>query len=85
MTETETLGLRQKVLEHIINFSKEIIYDDPDTITEDTTFESQGLDSLDLVELSMSLEDDFEVSFNQEPLAWESPKDAIDSVVRLKS
>ena len=32
---------------------------EPDEITEETTFEDLGADSVDLVELSMSLEEEF--------------------------
>ena len=34
---------------------------EPDEITEETTFEDLGADSVDLVELSMSLEDEFDI------------------------
>ena len=34
---------------------------EPDEITEETTFEDLGADSVDLVELSMSLEEEFDI------------------------
>lgn len=41
---------------------------DADTITEATTFEDLGADSLDLVELMMSLEEEFSISAAEEEL-----------------
>ena len=34
---------------------------EPDEITEETTFEDLGADSVDLVELSMNLEEEFDI------------------------
>ena len=39
---------------------------DPDKITPDSTFESLGIDSLDIVELIMGLEDHLNVELNLE-------------------
>ena len=41
---------------------------DADSITEATTFEDLGADSLDLVELMMSLEEEFSISAAEEEL-----------------
>ncbi len=41
---------------------------DEDAITEATTFEDLGADSLDLVELMMSLEEEFSISAAEEEL-----------------
>lgn len=34
---------------------------EPDEITEETTFEDMGADSVDIVELSMALEEEFDI------------------------
>lgn len=41
---------------------------DEDSITETTSFEDLGADSLDLVELMMSLEEEFSISAAEEEL-----------------
>ncbi len=41
---------------------------DADSITETTSFEDLGADSLDLVELMMSLEEEFSISAAEEEL-----------------
>ena len=39
---------------------------DPQDITEDTSFEDMQIDSLDLVEIIMDLEDEFDISIDTE-------------------
>ena len=50
------------VLEKIIGILEDYTDVDASSINEDTTFEELGLDSLDTVELMMSVEDEFGVS-----------------------
>ncbi|MCD8316297.1 MAG: acyl carrier protein [Eggerthellaceae bacterium] len=52
-----------------IDTVKEILSDrldiDPDTVNEDSTFESLGIDSLDMVELICDLEEACEIDFGE--------------------
>lgn len=48
--------------EKIKNMIAEKMDMDPEDITEDTSFEDMQIDSLDLVEIMMDLEDEFDVS-----------------------
>ena len=52
------------MLERIAKVLKDYKSDDSLIITEDTTFEELELDSLDTVELIMSLEDEFGVTID---------------------
>lgn len=52
---------------------KEIIMDqlsisDPDMVTMDTTLEDLGADSLDMVEVIMAIEDEFDIQIRDEDL-----------------
>ena len=47
------------IYEKIVKLLSEQFGMEPDEINEDTTFEDLGADSVDLVELSMSLEEEF--------------------------
>lgn len=38
---------------------------DPDTITEESTFESLGIDSLDMAELTCTLEEELDIEFGE--------------------
>ena len=38
---------------------------DPETVTEESTFESLGIDSLDMVELIVDLEDEMGIEFGE--------------------
>ena len=49
-------------LEKIKNMIAEKMDMDPEDITEDTSFEDMQIDSLDLVEIIMDLEDEFDIS-----------------------
>lgn len=48
----------------------------PESVTEDSTFDSLGIDSLDMVELICELEDRCEVNFG-EPEGLETVKDLV--------
>ena len=49
------------IFEKIVALLSEQFSAEPDTITLETTFEDLGADSLDIVELSMALEEEFDV------------------------
>ncbi|SHH93942.1 acyl carrier protein [Sporobacter termitidis DSM 10068] len=53
------------VFERIVNLIKENI-NDTESITEDTTFESLGIDSLDTVEMVMQLEEELGIEIELE-------------------
>ena len=38
---------------------------DPDTVTEESTFETLGVDSLDMAELTCSLEEELDIDFGE--------------------
>ena len=52
-----------------IDTVKEILNDnldiDPETVSEDSTFESLGIDSLDMVELTCDLEERCDIEFGE--------------------
>ncbi|MDY5230751.1 MAG: acyl carrier protein [Eubacteriales bacterium] len=55
------------ILEKIIEITAEQLDIDPDTITPDTAFiEDLDADSLDVVELMMALEEEFDVEISEE-------------------
>ncbi len=56
------------VFEKIRSLLSEQLGFDEDQITEATSFEDLGADSLDLVELMMSLEEEFSISADEEEL-----------------
>lgn len=86
MTDSKTNALRQEVLSKIAVFVREAVRDsDQSSITEDTTFLDLHTDSLDMVELSMELEDTFGVDLKTLHVSWLTVKEAIDSVVALKA
>lgn len=55
---------------------------DPSEITEDATFDSLGIDSLDMVELIVDLEDSCDVEFG-EPEGLETVGDLVDYIESL--
>lgn len=55
---------------------------DPSEITEDATFDSLGIDSLDMVELIVDLEDRCDVEFG-EPEGLETVGDLVDYIESL--
>ena len=56
------------VFEKIRSLLSEQLGFDEDQITEATSFEDLGADSLDVVELMMSLEEEFSISADEEDL-----------------
>ena len=64
-----------------IDTVKEILQEnldiDPASVTEESTFESLGIDSLDLVELMCELEDRLDIDFG-EPEGLETMGDLVD-------
>ena len=52
-------------MEIITNLLHENLDIDPEQVTEDATFDSLGIDSLDMVELICDLEDECEVEFGE--------------------
>lgn len=57
---------------------------DPANVTEDATFDSLGIDSLDMVELICEIEDEFDVDFG-EPDGLETIEDLIDYIESLQN
>lgn len=55
---------------------------DPETVEEDSTFESLGIDSLDMVELTCDLEEKLDVDFG-EPEGLETVGDLVEYVDSL--
>ena len=58
------------VFEKIRSLLSEQLGFDEEMITESTSFEDLGADSLDLVELMMSLEEEFSISADEEELTY---------------
>ncbi len=53
-------------LEKLVGIIAENVDCDPSTVTESTTFESLGIDSLDTVEMIMQLEEELEIELQLE-------------------
>lgn len=71
--DNETIFMRRKEMKIMLEKMKEIIAEqlsvEADTITEETSFkEDLGADSLDLFELVMSLEEEYNVEIPSEDL-----------------
>ncbi|MCQ2553847.1 MAG: acyl carrier protein [Clostridia bacterium] len=69
-------------LEIIQNLLQENIGIDPSEVNEDSTFDSLGIDSLDMVELICNLEDEMDIEFG-EPEGLETVGDIIEYVNSL--
>lgn len=50
------------IFEKIVELLSEQFSVEPETIALDTSFEDMGADSLDIVELSMALEEEFDIA-----------------------
>ena len=57
---------------------------DPEEVTESATFDSLGIDSLDMVELICDLEDEFGIEFG-EPEGLETVGDLIEYIEGLQN
>ena len=67
--------------ERFRNCAVDVLSVEPDQVVPDATFESIDADSLDLVELVMALEEEFDVSVEEEELEGiETVKAAFDLV-----
>ena len=71
----------------IINFLKEefINYSDFEIsgVNLDTNLVEIGLDSLDLIEITMDLEHEFEIEINDDDVyAWQTPNDIVNAVLK---
>lgn len=71
----------------IINFLKEefINYSDFEIsgVNLDTDLDEIGLDSLDLIEITMDLEHEFEIEINDDDVyAWQTPNDIVNAVLK---
>lgn len=71
----------------IINFLKEefINYSDFEIsgVNLDTNFDEIGLDSLDLIEITMDLEHEFEIEIDDEEVYWwQTPNDIVNTVLK---
>lgn len=54
----------------------------PEDVTEDSTFDTLGIDSLDMVELICDLEDELDIDFG-EPEGLETVEDLVDYIDSL--
>lgn len=70
-------------MEIITNLLHENLDIDPEQVTEDATFDSLGIDSLDMVELICDLEDECKVEFG-EPEGLETVGDLVEYIEGLK-
>ena len=71
----------------IINFLKEefINYSDFELsgVNLDTDLSEIGLDSLDLIEITMDLEHEFEIEIDDDEVyAWQTPNDIVNTVLK---
>ncbi len=85
MTDQEIVALRKRTLDCIAEFIYHVTDTERASVTEDTSRIAVGLDSLDIVGLSMELEEKLSVELKQSQLTWLTVKEAVDCVVRLKS
>lgn len=73
---------RNAILERVIEVVLDTLEIDEDVeVDEDTNFKSLGADSFDLLELVTSLEDEFDLTFDDESLEEISTvRDAVDAI-----
>ncbi len=75
---------RDEVVSKVVAVVAETMDIEPDTLDEDTTFESLEADSLDRIEMVTAMEDEFGVTVDDDDLeAIETIGDAVDAVVRV--
>ncbi len=73
-----------ETIEVIRTILKDNLHIDPTKVTEDATFETLGIDSLDLVELIVALEDQLGIDFG-EPEGLETVSDVVAYIDKLQS
>ena len=71
----------------IINFLKEefINYSDFEIsgVNLDTRLDEIGIDSIDLIEIGMDLEHEFEIEINDDDVyAWQTPNDIVNTILK---
>ncbi|HQE69521.1 MAG TPA: phosphopantetheine-binding protein [Atopobiaceae bacterium] len=73
---------RNAILERVIEVVLDTLEIDEDVeVDEDTNFKSLGADSFDLLELVTSLEDEFDLTFDDESLEEiATVRDAVDAI-----
>lgn len=73
---------RNAILERVIEIVLETLDIDEDTeVNEDTDFKGLGADSFDLLELVTTMEDEFDLAFDDESLeAIATVRDAVDAI-----
>ncbi|MGN0301257.1 MAG: acyl carrier protein [Anaerotardibacter sp.] len=69
-------------LDTIKNLLNENIGIDPESVTDESTFDSLGIDSLDMVELVCNLEDELDIDFG-EPEGLETIADLVSYIDSL--
>ena len=75
---------RDEISQKVIALVAETMDLDPDTLDDDTSFESLEADSLDRIEMVTAMEDEFGVTVDDDDLeAIETIGDAVDAVVRV--
>ena len=73
---------RTAILERVIEIVLDTLYVDADIeIDEETSFKSLGADSFELLELVTTMEDEFDLTFDDEALeAIATVRDAVDAI-----
>ncbi len=70
----------------VVTVIAEILTIDPSSITVDSTFESLGADSLDILEIIMKLEEIFNIEINDEAAAHiKTVGQAVDNIQKLRN
>lgn len=77
---------RNAILERVIEIVNETLDLNEDTvIEEDTNFKNLGADSFDLLELVTSMEDEFDLTFDDESLeAIATVRDAVEAIANAQ-
>ena len=77
---------RNEILERVVEIVNETLdIDEGIEIDESTDFKSLGADSFDLLELVTTMEDEFELTFDDESLeAIATVRDAVDAIANAQ-
>lgn len=76
---------RSDVFEKMTTLIAETLEVDADELSEDTSMADLGADSFDMLELVTSMEDEFEISVDEDSLgALETIGDAIDLILKAQ-